>query len=556
MKKLFFILLIIFCSTGLHANTGFELSCKKIDSLNQIGQYVCALDYINKLLNTKDSKFTEQELYQLNVCKLGTYYDFGMIDESIALATNLLRSEKLDEEYTLLALIRRSLGYELKGNFKKSFEDLNSALKLIQKNEKWKKKYYGEWLIRSASLNRVSGHPKKFHTQALEAEKYCLKVNDQYNYAWSQILLSFYYKNDFKIASEKLNIALEVLSKEFNNFSNASVLYNLARLNFKNGNYDVAAHYSDRAIANTNKVQAIGMSYDIFEQRIAIEKKTGHIKTALQFAELFQKRLQKDNALRQKVSVNEFKNNYYKLSAEFDAIEYHKNITLIVVSLSIFIFTHIIILFLFFKLRSKNKALKQLVKDRNFLLKELNHRVKNNLAIILSIISYQKKKSKDNRIYSDDLYQRINTIALAQQMLNSGSMVEDSFKIDLVTHFKNIIEACTSIFDIPMVFNMNSESMLISSKKATFLGIIINELVTNSYKHAVPAEDEVLQINIHCIVVNNELTFEYSDNGESFLDKNNDSSIGVDLINTLVKQLKGKVERNNSNYIFTIGNVK
>jgi len=187
----------------------------------------------------------------------------------------------------------------------------------------------------------------------------------------------------------------------------------------------------------------------------------------------------------------------------------------------------------------KTSQLNQAVKTKTLLLQEVHHRVKNNLQIILSMIRLQSDKIRDIKVKEKftNIENRINAIAKTYNML----MVEENLDdIDM----EEYIEALLIDIEESMFYrgsNIHLETKINASlplRKAVYIGIIINELVTNSYKYAFDTKEGIISITLykkkqvyHLII---------SDNGKGFIYTTENESLGLKLIQTLIKeQLKG-----------------
>ena len=199
----------------------------------------------------------------------------------------------------------------------------------------------------------------------------------------------------------------------------------------------------------------------------------------------------------------------------------------------------------------KTAQLNKALKAKNLLLKEVHHRVKNNLQIILSMIRLQSDKIT-NKMFKEkftNIENRINAIAKTYNMLVVDENLDD---IDM----EEYIEALLSDIEESMFLqnsNIQLETEISASlplRKAVYIGIIINELVTNSFKYAFDGKDGKISIKLY--KKNHIYILLVSDNGKGFTYNKEQESLGLKLIHTLIlEQLKGKLSietKNSSNY--------
>ncbi len=205
----------------------------------------------------------------------------------------------------------------------------------------------------------------------------------------------------------------------------------------------------------------------------------------------------------------------------------------------------------------KTVQLKQALETKEMLLQEVHHRVKNNLQVILSMIRLQNDEVEDKVIMEKfiTLENRINAIAKTYNMLLIKDNLEeidmqeyiDSLLLDIqgTVHHKN------QQIDIKTDINA-----MIPLRESVYIGLIINELVTNTYKYAFDDNKGTVSISLHHI--RNDFILTIEDDGKGFILEENNKTLGLKLIHTLVyDQLGGEIEvftNNHTKYIirFTI----
>ncbi len=208
-------------------------------------------------------------------------------------------------------------------------------------------------------------------------------------------------------------------------------------------------------------------------------------------------------------------------------------------------------------LRLSNEELIESLKEKSLLLKEIHHRVKNNLQLVSSLLRLQAN-SIDNEDFSKAIVasqERIKSMAIVHEKLyQSKSLAE----VNIKSYFDALIEEkskVTSNKDINYSLEIPNEAFKI--EKLVPIGLLINEMITNSYKHAFHTSNEntiSIQLLIdpmgYCML-------KYEDNGTG-LDEDyniiNPQSIGMDLIDSFVDQLDGKLELRSTNkgVVYTI----
>lgn len=199
-------------------------------------------------------------------------------------------------------------------------------------------------------------------------------------------------------------------------------------------------------------------------------------------------------------------------------------------------------------------AIENALKEKEFLIKEIHHRVKNNLQIISSMLNLQAE-TIDNAAAKEVLQEsrlRINSMALIHQLLYSKNNMLNVSISDYLSTLLNQIEKSYSGVSSKIITDLKCDNINIDLDTAIPLGLIVNELVTNSYKHAFKKTDSGL-INIS--FSKNETTNTYilsvRDNGSGFdVSKLKTNSLGMELIHMLAEQLNSKINFRNDNGTF------
>jgi len=201
-----------------------------------------------------------------------------------------------------------------------------------------------------------------------------------------------------------------------------------------------------------------------------------------------------------------------------------------------------------FALAYQSKETTLNLEKNELLFKELSHRVQNNLQQIISILTLQMETSKnlETKENLEDTINRINSISLIHKTLQNSSNLG---KINIYTYLKTLIEGYESV-NTKVAFSFKcAKDIELDISKLTPLAIILNELITNSVKHAFKEVDNA-QIHIK-LEENKLLNFTYKDNGSGFNKETTTDSLGTILINILSKsQLKGQVDIDSEKHYF------
>lgn len=196
--------------------------------------------------------------------------------------------------------------------------------------------------------------------------------------------------------------------------------------------------------------------------------------------------------------------------------------------------------------KKKNILLEKQNQEKEFLLKEIHHRVKNNLGIVSSLLDLQADKIKDPKITSaiEESRNRVYSMSMIHQKLYQGKNLSSiSMKEYLVDLSQHILDSYGQEGSIEYDYDL--EDMELDVDSAIPVGLIVNELLTNSYKHAFPDSRKGV-INITCKHISEDrILLEVADNGIGLLefDKEDDqgSGFGTQLIDLLIQQLDGSI---------------
>jgi two-component sensor histidine kinase len=180
--------------------------------------------------------------------------------------------------------------------------------------------------------------------------------------------------------------------------------------------------------------------------------------------------------------------------------------------------------------------------EKTILLKEIHHRVKNNLQLIVSLLRLQSYELTDKEAINqfEEAINRIITIASVHEKIYQNDSLS---KVNIESYFKEISQDIISMSEINSKINIDFEFQLNSIKLKPIipLALIFNELISNSIKHF-DIEKENLQIKVEFKYSGqNNLMLIYHDNG-TWKEKNNKKSLGLELIAALTKQIDGTMQ--------------
>ncbi|OBX17569.1 MULTISPECIES: tetratricopeptide repeat-containing sensor histidine kinase [Bizionia] len=214
------------------------------------------------------------------------------------------------------------------------------------------------------------------------------------------------------------------------------------------------------------------------------------------------------------------------------------------VSLGLFLFAIVVALLIAYflkKTRQSNRQLQSLSQENEFLLSEANHRINNNLQLVVILISDQlKRSSTDNTFQLKSILTKVDAISTLHKHLYKN---KDKQKVDIHDYLNDVKISFFDVFkENNIKTNFHVDAVEIPSDHAMYFGLLLTELCINSIKHAFEKQ-ELKTINFELLHSDELLYFKYSDNGHAKINH----SIKPKLIDKICRQLKIKYTINTEN---------
>jgi two-component system cell cycle response regulator len=197
--------------------------------------------------------------------------------------------------------------------------------------------------------------------------------------------------------------------------------------------------------------------------------------------------------------------------------------------------------------KQAENELKDSLREKELLLKEVHHRVKNNMAVISSLLNLQAEKFANPSVLNAfrDSRHRIRSMALVHEKLYQA---KDLSKIEFSQYIKELsqqVSRSNEFQGVRISVKVKANNIKLGIDTAIPCGLIINELLTNAFKYAFPT-DRTGKIHIQMKLVENKFyKLIVSDNGVGLpgqIDVQNPSTFGLNLVYLLTQQLEGRVE--------------
>ena len=531
------------------------------------GDYKTARMYYNLALKdtsiVKDYKLMSDILDRI----ANAYLDQGYVDSaSVCHIRALELAEKLKDS-TMIARIMINLGMEeaALGNENKQMEYFSESLAIATKIKNKMVASYALLDIGCVWLDRKDY--KKATEYLLKSLAFAKELNYKSLEASLYIHLGyvFYAQKNYDKAFDYYNYGFEIAKNNKELLDIIRILNGMGSVMKQKKEYTKAVSYLEKALdenKNNKYIEELTETYLLLSQIYAEQK---DYKNAYRY-HILQKRLDSIifNKDREKARAEVLaKYNIEKKTKEILVLKKdnqikelqlsHNRVVLIAV-ISIFILMIIIIIIFYHKFKLKRKA----NEEKDVLLREIHHRVKNNMQIILSLLSLQIRKTNDQQTidFIKESKSRIQSMALIHERLyQSENLASICFK-DYVSQLLDFIYSIYKIDKTQIDYMISSSDIHIDMNTAVPLGLIINEVVCNSIKHGFGQTDFGL-IDIRLTnVTSNEYKLIISDTGKGLpenFDIKKTNTLGLKLIQTLTKQIGGELEMaGNKGVLFNI----
>lgn len=488
----------------------------------------------------------------------------GNLDEALQKDISGLKLMELlnDKEGICDGLTRVSEDLTRQNRLNEALDYAEEAIKIAEENNLTSEKFY---VIFNAANVAMA---KNNYAQSLEYYKDALAIAQVQNLGLptqadvtNGIGNAYKRLGKYKDAMKSYESCLELAKKS--NYFNAinTVTANLGEVNMLLGDYDTALNYQLQTKAlqeNNNDYSNLIENYNHIS---TIYNKLGNYKSALDFK-------QKAYTLRDSIASMESDAKMSELLTQYETQKKEETIAIqetkitqqrLIQTLSFGFVALLLGLLVFgfisYRNRSKrNKLLAAKNAEIELLLKEVHHRVKNNLEVVSSLLSLQSAQIEDLNTKEAMLesQNRVNSIGIVHQKLYQGKNLG---AIEMKDYFLNLSESILDSLgaENKVSLNLAMNQLNLDIDTAVPLGLIINELLTNTVKYAFP-ENNKGTVTIKLQKQNNNiLHLEVADNGQGKSDVIKGTGFGSQLVSLLTRQLNGtmtEINKNGTTFIF------
>lgn len=564
-SKLLYILIFAFTLNFLHGqNISFQEKMKEIDSLIYFTHYKQAdfkIHELEEILNNQNSNFESLKLkLELKLKKV----DLEILKEHYKLALentiNILEEAKKNNlpEQQYKAYLYKALIYEITEKKDKTYENLQSALKIH--NYYNLQHLYSTYCIRLSSYHHIFGDQKIAKKYALEAIKFAEKHNHPRDLIDGYLLLTMLLKKeDHTSAIFYGKKAIQEFRARNDHSAVASMYNNISNVYLSMEDELAAKRYNDSAYYYTESHPvSVHITTPIIATRVKLFENAKSLDSAIYYLKLHKTQ---DSLSRNELELSEIQNiiEKYENHKNKEVIKSQNQQMIFIIALLSLIGIGSLILFHYYrKIQYQNyiisKQVDELTKSvtqKKVLLSELQHRVKNNLQHVISILELQKESVEFNNI--DEILRgtqnRIHSMAFLHKKLNFSDYSNDvdfnRYMLELSALVKESYEYDKK--NIQMDIECEVEKM--SIEKSLPIGLILVELISNSMKHAFHhIQEGVIKIRLKENTHTKEYVFEYSDNGTGYeFENENEKGLGLEIIKGLIQQLDAIINFNSEN---------
>ena len=460
------------------------------------------------------------------------------------------------------------IAYYLQYQYDNALKYYNKSIELYKKTTN-KKDLAGVYINQGISYTYV----KKMDLAEINYNE-ALKIYQEINYepgyapAYNSLAKIYYAKKEYNKAISYYKLAEQYSLKSNNKYHLITNYNSLATCYKELKEYETAKSYSEKSIAISKEVGSVERELFCHETMADILSSMGNYKGAYESMLNY-------NSLKDTLFNQDKNDAIAEMQAKFDVeknqqkvkeIELQKKIDdeantkqrLLLIVLIIVILISLVFTMILFRnkqkvnslLEQKNAAIQANLEQKEVMMSEVHHRVKNNLQMVSSILDLQARELSDpnsKRVIEDSL-NRISAISLIHQRLyqteNIRGIKIDSYLRELCN---DLIQNFSSNSTNKITPNYNIENLVLDLETAIPIGLISAELVTNACKYAFNNISNP-QITISLKIDEQKMTLKVSDNGTGKLNhQTSGTSFGTKLIKSLSRKLKAEISENSSN---------
>lgn len=564
----------------------FDLNFQTIDLYCQLYTHVQSAEYAKAdsmlpvmdsiLVNTSDSDFVA-----FAMLKVATVH--GLRERFIPAFTRYQSALKYymrkdDHEMIVDVLVRIAEHYRSIASFDLAKHHLELAEMRIKDYGEASPKTMARYWHRKAALAVEDGEDVEAAiAHSNKALSYSEPANELEEMATSYLELGYmYYQQRDERSIGYFNEALKIWRRLGLVHYEANTMNNISRLYCQNGRYELCESMLKDLLKLCEKHDLKTVSYDAYRRMADVHVEKGQHDSALllerRAIEIERKRLidQFDFAvveLSQKYGTELTTKEMERIASEKEkAVEEAEaqgttNLQLIV-GLGASILLMLALYLMYNRLQAKNRAIEQQqlqirakndelsasLKDKETLLQEVHHRVKNNLQFIMALMEMQLgDEGEANEALLENISRRILAISLVHEQLYAQDEMESVLISSYISDLCEMLDQFVNIHKIPVRFEIDADPIKLDITRSISIGMIIAELVTNSIKHAFNGvESPIIEITLKAGDGHKACHLRVADNGMG-VESIDSNGLGMRLVSMFSRQLKAETKKSTKN---------
>ncbi len=452
-----------------------------------------------------------------------------------------------DEHFKALVLVE--LVYETVSNLTAAKLYLNRADALGKKHNL--DSLYSTYYVRLSSLFRMQQKTDSAFVYARQALAYATKYNNWQDAADANLLMGMLLpKQQYRQAIIAHRNA-HAINAENGHMRYKPFMYsNIAKLFKVQGLLDSALRYSDSSIqayAETGQQVASGL----YRLRAEILEGRGELDSAIlyhkKFYNAYDEEVKKNSAIELEKVAREFDNN----QKQNEINEKNQWLAFALATILIILAASTLLYLQYKKIKKQNNTInlqlervQQLLNNKEVLLAELQHRVKNNLTQVISLLEIEKEAGTTKNMYAafTDTQNRIHAMAALHSKLHNYEEVNRDNLHEYIAELGRLVIGSYPAANVNG-FKVETEVSTLGFEKTMLVGQILVELISNSLKHAFanqPAPTINIRLAYHA--TDNNYTLQYTDNGKGFsFNDPKHTGAGLEIIKGLARQMGGAI---------------
>lgn len=343
-----------------------------------------------------------------------------------------------------------------------------------------------------------------------------------------------------------------------------STYVNLSKVFWNRGEFKISQAYADSALAIATDLMNPTYEQIVYETLANLNESKGEFGLALSYYKKFQQL--KDSisgadvqstiaALETRYETAKKENKINELQAQTEIQQTRENFLIISFMLTGLILLILIIFFVNSRRTSRKLAEKNVIIEKSYqeiqdLIRESHHRIKNNLQVVSSLLKLQSKNatSEEARTTLVEAFNRVKTIAVLHQKLQGSQSFKAIPMKEFMEQLGDNINSSMAGIETKVNIDMKIEPMEMDTDQSISVGLIVNELATNSLKYAFDKKEGEIKISMYR--KGEEVHLEVSDNGRGFPENfkpESKNSLGFKIVNSLTSKLRGTLRTENKN---------